>query len=150
MMRLVKIKLSNPFFFFVLLFRAAPVTHGSSQARGQIGHYSCQAQPQPQPQPLQHRIQAASVTYTTVHGNTGSLTHWERPEIKPASSWILVRFLTHWATTGISLQPILISPFYLSYVFSPNFQVGCKNFQNGQLSLLWLPKHKLLLYGLWH
>ena len=27
------------------------------------------------PQPQQHRIRAMSVTYTTAHGNTGSLTH---------------------------------------------------------------------------
>ena len=44
-------------------------------------------------QPQQCRIQAFSVTYTTDHGNTGSLTHWER-RIKPASSWILVRFIS--------------------------------------------------------
>ena len=33
-----------------------------------------------------------SATYTTAHGNTGSLTHWVRPGIKPLSSWMLVRF----------------------------------------------------------
>ena len=38
------------------------------------------------------------MTYATAHGNAGSLTHWVRPGIKPASSCILVRFLTHWAT----------------------------------------------------
>ena len=36
-----------------------------------------------------------SVTYTTDHGkNARSLTHWLRPGIKPASSWILVRFVS--------------------------------------------------------
>ena len=34
------------------------------------------------------------MTYTTVHGNAGSLTHWVRPGIEPMSSWILVRFVT--------------------------------------------------------
>ena len=51
------------------------------------------------PQPQQHGIQVASVTYTTVHGNAGSLTHLARPGIKPTSSWILVRFIStapHW------------------------------------------------------
>ena len=33
-------------------------------------------------------------TYTTAHGNAGFLTHWVRPGIKPASSWILARFVT--------------------------------------------------------
>ena len=35
-------------FFFFCLFRAKPVAHGSSQARGQIGAASCQHTPQPQ------------------------------------------------------------------------------------------------------
>ena len=46
------------------------------------------------PTPQQLEIQAASATYTTAHGNAGSLTHWVRPGIKPKSSWILVRFAT--------------------------------------------------------
>ena len=54
----------------------------------------------PAPQPQQHQIRAESVTYITAHGNTGSLTHWTRPGTEPTSSGILVRFLTHWATTG--------------------------------------------------
>ena len=37
---------------------------------------------------------AASTTYTTAHGNTGSLTRWGRPGIEPTSSWILVRLVT--------------------------------------------------------
>ena len=35
-----------------------------------------------------------SMTYTTAHGNTGSLTHWARPGIEPTSSWILVMFIS--------------------------------------------------------
>ena len=42
------------------------------------------------PQPQQHGIQAASVTYTTAHGNDKSLTCLARPGMEPASSWILV------------------------------------------------------------
>ena len=45
-----------------------------------------QLEPPPQP----HQIRAASATY----GNAGSLTHWVRPGIEPASSWILVRFVS--------------------------------------------------------
>ena len=37
---------------------------------------------------------------TIPHGNTGSLTHWARPGIELAYSWILVRFVNHWATMG--------------------------------------------------
>ena len=53
------------------------------------------------------RDQAASATYTTAHGNTGPLTHLERPGIEP--NWI--RFCC--ATTG---TPIL-SIYLFVYVF---------------------------------
>ena len=33
--------------------------------------------------------------YTAAHSNAGSLTHGARPEIEPASSWILGRFVTY-------------------------------------------------------
>ena len=61
-------------FFFVclfLLFRAASVAYGDSQTRGSNWSYSCW----PTPQPQQHEIRATSATYTTAHGNAGSLTH---------------------------------------------------------------------------
>ena len=35
-----------------------------------------------------------SVTYTTVHVNTRSLTQWAGPGIEPVSSWLLVRFVS--------------------------------------------------------
>ena len=57
-------------FFFSL--RAAPVAHGSSQARGPTG--------------------AAAAGPHQAHGNAGCLIHRSRPGIKSASSWILVGF----------------------------------------------------------
>ena len=45
-------------------------------------------------QPQQLGIRAVSVSYTTAHGNAGSLTHGVRPEIEPTSSWIPVGFVT--------------------------------------------------------
>ena len=65
------------FFFFFFPFclfvfsRTAPMAYGGSQARGLNRSYSHQ----PTPQPQQRRIPAASVTYTTVHGNASSSTH---------------------------------------------------------------------------
>ena len=50
--------------------------------------------------PQQQWIWAVSSTYTTAHGNARFLTHWLRPGIEPASSWILARFVNHWATMG--------------------------------------------------
>ena len=46
------------------------------------------------PQLQQCGIRAVSETYTTAHGNTGSLAHWTRPGIKPTSSWFLVGFVS--------------------------------------------------------
>ena len=42
-------------------------------------------------QSQQRQIKAHSVTYTTAHSNTRSLTQWVGPESEPTSSWILVR-----------------------------------------------------------
>ena len=47
----------------------------------------CSYRPTPQPQPCQ--ILAMSATYTTAHSNPKS-----RPGIEPATSWILVRFVS--------------------------------------------------------
>ena len=46
------------------------------------------------PQPQQRGMQATSATYTTAHGNGGSLTHWERTGIDTTNSGLLVRFVT--------------------------------------------------------
>ena len=48
----------------------------------------------PMPQPQEHQIQAASTTYTTTHSYARSLTHCAWSGIEPASSWILVGFIT--------------------------------------------------------
>ena len=75
----------------VCLFRAAPLAYGGFQGRGQIGavaaglcHSHSNARsvlhlwPTPQLMAMLDR----------------SLTHWAGPGMKPASSWILVRFVS--------------------------------------------------------
>ena len=62
------------YLFIYLLFRAAPLAYGSSQARGPIG--------------------AAAAGLCHSQGNTGSLTLWVRIGMEPKSSWILVGFIT--------------------------------------------------------
>ena len=42
----------------------------------------------PMPQPQHCRIRATSSIYTTAHSKATSLTHWVRPRIEAASSWI--------------------------------------------------------------
>ena len=71
-----------------IFFRATLAAYGGSQARGWIEATAAGLQPQ------HGQIQATSVTYTTAHDNARSLAHWTRPGIKPASSWILVRFVS--------------------------------------------------------
>ena len=80
----------SSFFFCFFFFRATPTTYGSSQARGQIwavaaGYATTTTMQDPSP---------TYATYTIAQGNAGSLTDWVRPEIKPISSWMLVRFAT--------------------------------------------------------
>ena len=86
------------FFIYFLFFGiswAAPMAYGGSQARGRIGaiaaglrqsHSNAGSQPSLRPQ-----------THTTAHGNDGSLTHWARPGIEPATSGFLVGFVNHCA-----------------------------------------------------
>ena len=59
--------------------------------------------------------------YTTSHGNTRSLTPWARPEIKPASSWILIRFITtepQQELLGESSLNFLSFPYFLQFFFN--------------------------------
>ena len=74
------------FYFSIIIsicfFGAAPEAYGGSETRGPI------------------RAAAADLGYS--HSDTGSLTHWARPGIEWASSWILVGFITCKATTGTS------------------------------------------------
>ena len=67
-----------------MLLRATHMAYRSSQARGRIGTTAaslCHSNTRSEPH-LSHIC------------NTKSLTHWARPGIEPASSWILVGFLS--------------------------------------------------------
>ena len=113
--------------FFFLLLRAAPVACGDSQARGQIGataaglhHSHSNAGPKPCLRP------------TTDHGKAGSLTHWARPGMEPATSRFLVGFvsaspqrdLPTWSLTflilyfRVSASIPRLTPYVLLYSFS--------------------------------
>ena len=108
------------FFFFAFLWKQKNPWHMEvPRSRGRIGaiaaslHHSCWFTPQAQ----QCQIPTASVTYTTAHGDAGSLTHWARPGIEPTTSWFLVRFVNPWAMTGTPSHSFL---FFLNF-FSPRF-----------------------------
>ena len=55
-----------------------------------------------------HQIQAMSGTYTTAHGNPGTLTRWARPVIEAVSSPKLVRIA--------SAEPWRELPTFFSYL----------------------------------
>ena len=82
--------LLSPSFFFFFVFLWPHLQHMEVPRLGV--NWSCSCRPTPQPEPSW--IRAASATYTTTHGNTRALDQWARPEIKPVSSWITVRFIT--------------------------------------------------------
>ena len=108
------------FIYLFSLFRAASVAYGSSQARGGNGSRICW----PIPQPQQHQSQAVSATYTTAHGNVGSLTHWAGPEIDPMSLGILVGF--------VSTEPQWELP--ESCIFHPhNVNILCNHIVQGSI-----------------
>ena len=77
-------KMEGIFFFSsFVLFRAALVAYGGSQASDRIGAV------------------ATGLRQSQGSGNARSLNHWARPGIKPTTSWFLVGFVNHWVTTGI-------------------------------------------------
>ena len=88
----------NSFFFFVVF--SGPHLRHMEVPRLKGSNQRCSCRPAPQPQ--QGVTRATSVTYTTAHSNTVSLTHWVGPGIEPESSWILVRFLSTepWRNSG--------------------------------------------------
>ena len=84
-------------FFFSFFAFSRATSHGIRRFPGWGCNWSCSYWSMPEPQQL--RIWAASVTYTAAHGNTGSLSHWARPGIKPETSWFLVGFVNHCSMT---------------------------------------------------
>jgi len=106
---------SLSFFFFLSFCSFLGRSHGMWRFPGYGSNQSCS--PCPTPEPQQIRTRAVSVTYTTAHGNAGSPTHWARPGIKPETSWFLVGFVNHCATTG--------TPFLFSFFLFCGFCFVC-------------------------
>ena len=82
-------------FYFFFSFYSYIAAYGRSQARAQTraaaaslyhSHGNSRSEPHLWP------IPQLTATYTIAH--TRSLTHWMRPGIKPASSWVLAGFVT--------------------------------------------------------
>ena len=69
----------------------------------------------PTPQLQQWWIWAWFSTFTTAHSNARSLTHWERPEIEPASLWMLIRFVS--TEQGRELRELHFIFYYYFFFF---------------------------------
>ena len=78
------------FFFFFWSFLGPCLWYMEVPRLGSSWTCSCQ----PTPQSQQYQIHAMSETYTTAHSNARSSTHWTRPGIEPASSWLPARFVS--------------------------------------------------------
>ena len=80
--------------------------------------------------------------YTIAHHNTRSLTHRVRPGIEPAFSWIPVRFVNHWATTGTP-SPLFFKEHVLSTTWfcipSPRWALG-KVWSGPEMIGIYLPR----------
>ena len=81
---------------YLFFFSWPHLWQGSSQARGPVGaaaaslhhsHRNARSEP-----PLGPTLQLV--------GNARCLSPWARPGMEPLPSWILIGFLTRWATTG--------------------------------------------------
>ena len=111
----------------LFLFRPTPVAYGCSLATGWIS---------PILQPQQFQILATPASW----GNTGSLTHWVRPGIKPKSSWILVVFLTCWAQQ--ELQGGFLICLFLTF-----FRAAPAAYGNSQAEPQWELPFYLFIFG---
>ena len=91
----------------LFFFTAAPTANGSSWARGWIGAAASSLyHSYPSTNRSKHWIQVPSLTNATACSNAGSLTHWGRPGIEPASSWRLcwvLNLLSHHGNSYISI-----------------------------------------------
>ena len=76
--------------FLFCLLGATPIAYGSSQARGQIGAAAAGLHHSHSNAGSESRLRPTPQLEATLD----TLTHWTKPGIEPASSWILVRFIT--------------------------------------------------------
>ena len=83
--------------FLFLFFFFQGHTPGMWRFPDKGSSWSCSCHPTPQPQRCQ--IPATSATCIIAHSKARSLTHWARPRIEHASSWIRVIHF-HWAVMG--------------------------------------------------
>ena len=100
---------------FLSFFPFYSCTHGLWKPSSSGSNQNCSCQRTPQPQ--QRQIHAVSATYATAGANAGSVTHWVRPGIEPASSqrlrWV-INLLSHngnFRSSNFSIQ-VRNSDFY--------------------------------------
>ena len=89
-------------FFFLFLLGATPLAYGSSRLGAKLELQLLEPQQQGN---------LSCICDTTAHSNTRSLTHWVRPGMEPASSWILViNLLSHNRNSFIDFPSTKVLP----------------------------------------
>ena len=113
--------------FFIVLFyffRAGPMAYGGPQARGRIRAVTTSLHHNHSNDKSKLRLW---FIYTTAHSNARSLTHWAKPGIIPASSWILVRFLSaepQWELLNIFFKKIAgVLPFLIINIWFHTYKM---------------------------
>ena len=101
------------FFFSFFIFRAAPVAYEGSQAGVKIGTAAAGL----------HHSHSNARFEPHLHLCHGLLTPWERSGIEPTSSWILIAFLTSWATTGTSGNTYTYISIIPLVIMAPNWKL---------------------------
>ena len=96
------------YFTFFFLFRAASAAYGISKAKA--SNQSCSCLPVYATATAMPNLSHICDLHCSLWQH-GSLTQWVRLGIKPTSSWILIRFLTCWATMGTLVFIFLMALF---------------------------------------
>ena len=117
------------FLVFLFLFLFGPFVFWGPQSRNmevpRLGVES-ELHCRPTPQPQQRELRAASVTYTTAHGNAGFLTHWGRPGIEPETSQFLVGFISAAPQQELPFPVILTRGIFVCLISLLVRILGCK------------------------
>ena len=74
------------------------------------------------PEPQQRQIRAVSVTYTTAHGNAGSLTHWARPGFEPRN--LMAPNRIHFHCSICFSRAVLNNPCKVEFLFFAKWYKG--------------------------
>ena len=132
-------------FFFLLLFRAAPVAYD-------VPGLGVESDLQLQAYAIATQVWATSATYDTACSNTRALTQWARPGIKPTSSQILYWVLNPLSHNGKYSFLLLRGTYFVWLIFNQAHTLSltrCSCVEDEQVTPdFWLAESKWFLFGI--